>query len=596
MHRMLCWPWWAVLVGMTPPCAFAQLPTLGRLLPLAVERDRCEFVLPPGSPGDKYYLILGSLAQSPGSHRIAVSTETTTDPIALPLQDTTPDPRWLQQTRELAERLRQARATRAVIDRYEPLAEPPRQRTFHLCVKAHAFQDAAGYVAVTADLHGVGKHCQVYVEQSHPDVAALQPTIDEAMRTFDEQVYPQACRTQGRCLDVDRDGRFTILFSGWLSKLSDGKVSLGGFVRGSDFFRDLAAPFGNRCDMMYLNTNLEPDAHLRTLLAHEYTHAIVFCEHVCTPYLSELPGRDEEGWLNEALAHVAEDKHGFSWSNLDYRISAFLSAPERYQLVVPDYHAAGLFRSHGHRGAAYLFLRWCVDRHGPDLPGRLIQTNLCGIRNLEVETGEPFAELFREWSVALLLSDTGLPALDTTPLRRVDLHHPVGERLMCGPRTEPVTMTAGRYEATLAGTSAAYLLLHSPGERRSRVTIAADPAADLHVTLVRLPDDCARLSLRCEDVTAKSCRLVLTAHDNAVMVDETAWERLVPESNRPEDTTYRPGKPTTNWFGSKRLEPGETRMSERIELPADRGKESWVIKVSGRDAAGHAQTAWALIP
>ena len=114
------------------------------------------------------------------------------------------------------------------------------------------------------------------------------------------------------------------------------------------------------------------------------------------------PHLEEEGWLDEALAHLVEDLHGFSRSNLDYRISAFLSQPVRYRLVVEDYYAADLFRSHGNRGGTYLFLRWCADRFGPALLPALIRSELRGTENLEAATGVAFAELYRQWTVALL--------------------------------------------------------------------------------------------------------------------------------------------------------------------------------------------------
>src|SRR5208283_4866229 len=99
-----------------------------------------------------------------------------------------------------------------------------------------------------------------------------------------------------------------------------------------------------------------------------------------------------------------EDQQAFSRSNIDYRISAFLSQPERYQLVVEDYYAANLFRSHGNRGSTYLFLRWCVDQYGPGLIPALIQSPLRGTANLEEATGSSFAELFRHWTVAVYKS------------------------------------------------------------------------------------------------------------------------------------------------------------------------------------------------
>src|SRR5262249_7865045 len=152
-----------------------------------------------------------------------------------------------------------------------------------------------------------------------------------------------ALRHLGQARDVDRDGRFTILLSPLLGKLQAGKVAIDGFVRGSDFQLEAAPPFGNRCDMLYLNSRVRPGAYLRTLLAHEYTHAVLFCEHVLERHLPGANPADEEGWLNEGLAHVVESLHGRSWQNLDYRVAAYQACPERYPLVVADYFHAGLW-------------------------------------------------------------------------------------------------------------------------------------------------------------------------------------------------------------------------------------------------------------
>jgi hypothetical protein len=465
----------------------------------------------------------------------------------------------------------------------------------------------------------------------------LQPTVDDIVATFDKEVYPWARQLLGQAVDVDRDGRFTILLTGWLAKLANGRVSLGGFVRGSDFFRDLAPPFGNRCDMMYLNSDLKPGPHLHTILAHEYTHAVIFSEHVFGSYLPEGPRQDEEGWLNEALAHLVEDRHGYSWSNLDYRISAFLSAPERYQLVVRDYFDSGLFRSHGNRGATYLFLRWCCDRFGDDLMRQLIQSNLAGLPNLETATEQPFGDLFRQWTVALAIQRSRIEdrgsRIEEAParssilhprssgfgeevqgswalLRHIDLHGPLGGRLLCGPRFDQVPLAKGASEIKLAGTSAAYLLLHSPEAQFSRVVITAEPGTDLQATLIRLPERTARLSLGLEAEglpRGKTVRLSLTARDQDVILEDAAWERLVPAANRPEDTSYQtaserprpagkgiPDPAIRTWFGDPHLRAGETRTSSVISLPTGDSSATWIFKIAGTDTAGHHVSAWAV--
>jgi hypothetical protein len=566
-----------------------------QIIPVQVQDDRCEFVLPTEHQGDKYYLIVGSLARDLTTRKIKIRAEPTGDSVSIPRAKPLADDGWERKTRALAEKQEKARRDQPAARAYRA-GDPPKSKDFYLLVKDRDFLDPSNYTTVTGELRAVGKHCQVYVDHDYSDADGLQPTIKDAVAVFDDEIYPKACERLGQALDVDRDGRFTILFTPWLGKLSNGKVQLDGFVRGSDFYRDLDAPHGNRCDMMYLNTNLKPGPYLRTLLAHEYTHAVDFSEHVFGEYLPNGSGKDEEGWLNEGLAHLNEDAHAYSWHNLDYRISTFLAAPERYSVVVSDYYAAGLFRSHGHRGATYLFLRWCEDQIGPEMMGRLARSNLTGTANLEAATGRRFAELFRGWSASLLISGSGMSVDGVTPFGRFDLRKPLEGRLLCGPRVEEVPLDGANRQVDVAGTSAAYFLLHSPDGARSKVTITADAGADLQVTLIRLPRTMGRLSLRWE-----KDRLLLTARDAAFVLDSVAWERLPPESNRPEDTSYRPDKDMSqfvrDWFGGMKVKAGESRRSAEMVLPEfDRKKETVAFKVSGTDENGMRVAAWVSAP
>jgi hypothetical protein len=587
------WCVW-VFLALVPALRAESVPT-GQVIPLGVRDDSCECVLATEHRDDKYYLIVGSLARDLNSRKITIRTEPTSDPVSVARVKPPADDGWERRTRELAEKLEKARRDQPAPRAYRA-GEPPKNKVFYLLVKDHDFLDPDNYVAVTGDLRAVGKHCQVYVDHDFADTDGLQPTVKDAMAVFDEEIYPKACERLGHALDVDRDGRFTILFTPWLDKLSGGKLKLDGFVRGSDFYRDLDAPHGNRCDMMYLNTNLKPGPYLRTLLAHEYTHAVVFSEHVFGEYLLNEQGKDEEGWLNEGLAHLNEDAHGYSWHNLDYRVSAFLAAPERYSVVVPDYYSAGLFRSHGHRGGTYLFLRWCEERFGPEMIGRLVRNNMTGVANLETACGRRFDELFRAWSASLVMSGSGMNVDGAAPFRRFDLRKPLAGRMLCGPRMEDVRLDGAKRQADVTGTSAAYFLLHSPDGERTRVTISAERGTDLQVTLIRLPHSAGRLSLSWE-----KNRLLVAAHDSDCTLDAVAWERTPPETNRPEDTSYRADKDMARvvraWFGEAKVKAGETRRSAAMELPRfDRNKETVMIKVSGTDADGNRVAAWVNIP
>jgi hypothetical protein len=584
-------------VALLFPLILVQVPALAApLLPLVVREGRCELTLSTKHQGEQFYLVVGSLARQGGPFHVKVETEAAPGPEFVPVEHPREDISWRRRVDQLAERLARARQQRAPALLYPPVAQPSPQKVFFLFTKQGDFQNPANYTTIKAQLFRIGRHCQVYLDRAYSDSEAVRPAADEAVRVFDEEVYSKAARVFGQAVDVDRDGRFTLLFTDWLGKLQDGKVSVGGLVRGSDFYRDLEAPFSNRCDMMYLNTDLQPGPYLRTLVAHEYTHAIIFCEHVLGPYPAVGRTQDEESWLNEGLAHLAEDMHGYSWDNLDYRISAFLNDPQRYPLVVADYYAAGLWRHPGPRGAAYLFLRWCRDRYGPDLPARLVRSNLAGVTNLEVATGVPFAELFRQWSVALVTGDAG--AWGTRGNQgKAGGSAPLG-RLLCGPHFAAVPLAHGRHDLRLAGTGVGYVLLYSPVSGHARVTVTAEPGADLQVSIVRLEHQTPRLDLRIEGAGEESVRLVLTAKGGPVDLEAAAWERIVPSGHAVEDTSYQPGSPCLQtirtWFGEPHLHAQETRTSGAIPWPADKGPLVW--KVLGKDQHGQPVAAWCSFP
>lgn len=431
--------------------------------PLQVDRGRATFVLKTTSPDDHYYLVVGSLGSASQTCRVVVRADISPGPESLPLEPAKRDPAWTKRVSDLANLMEKARRQRPALDQFSRLAAPPAVKTFHLFTGARDLENPRQYQALTADLHGTGKHCQVYVDRGDKFLPGLGATVAEIIRVFDDEVQPWASRRLGRVVDVDRDGRFTILLSRWLDKLQNGTVHIDGFVRGSDFLLDMAPPFSNRCDMLYLNANLKPGPHLRTILAHEFTHAVAFCEHALGKYAAGQRFQDEESWLSEGLAHLVENLHGFSRTNLEDRIAAFLACPERYPLVLPDYFAAGQWRDPGTRGAAFLFMKSCYDLAGPDLPRRLTQSNLQGIANLEAATQIPFPELFRHAALTLIeQKDHGLHFHDL-PLHK------------------------GQAEANIAGTAAGYFLLHSPAGSHARITIESEPPVALQVTLVPAP-------------------------------------------------------------------------------------------------------------
>jgi hypothetical protein len=487
---------------------------------------------------------------------------------------------------------------------------PAGERVFSLMVRDGDVASASNYLAIRGRLRAVGARVQVYVDTQ--DLGRVgDDVLNDLVSTFDGRVFPLAATTFGCAHDVDGDGRFTVLISSWLTHLASGRHVVDGYVRGADFDPCLAAPFGNRCDMMYLSTALEPGPHLRTVLAHEYTHAVTLCAKSFSDHSRGSARRprlvEEEGWLDEALAHLVEDLHGFSRSNLDYRVSAFLSQPARYRLLVEDYYAADLFRSHGNRGATYLFLRWCADQFGPALLPALIRSEKRGTENLEAATGVPFGELFRQWSVALFLSGldpdgriSGGPGV----YRSINLRGPLEGWELAGPR--PVAVAPGGAPAVWAatGTSSQFLVIESgPGAASSvAVEVSGPSEAELQVTAVPLPEAMGQLDLAARVFAAADGRRRLQAsvHERqgvAVELSALAWELLVPGPN-PRAAGFRCDRlgpvGLAEAFGTATLAPHGTLTARSIPLADSDGP--LIVKLTGTDAGGRRISAWAEVP
>ena len=336
-------------------------------------------------PGARYSLIVSSLGSADGNRKVTLKAETVRKTSICPAQPIQPlrpkrlpwknvgwdrgaQSDWVAETNRSACRRRAAGQEKDL-----EKALKGDSRSFFLHVTDGALDDPRHYAHVSSRVVAEGRRVRIYLDTQHTVDKLAPGVLNEMVRLFDEEIIPRSQVKLGDCRDIDGDGKFSVLMSPWLSRLQGGKTSLGGFVRGSDFHCDLAAPYSNHGDMLYLNSNVRPGPHLQSLLAHEFAHAV--CFSVRSPserYRFGLP--EEEDWLNEAIAHLSENLQGCGWSNLDYRVSRFMTQPQAYPLVVHDYYQAGLWRNHGCRGATYLFLRWCVDQFGNDMLPRLIRS------------------------------------------------------------------------------------------------------------------------------------------------------------------------------------------------------------------------------
>ncbi len=473
-----------------------------------VDRDQADLDL-EFQPNSRYTLVISSLARGTESFHVMATAR----PIAV--------------TKRLPRRLPAVQPRRAVFESLVPMSrgsdnsvstpassgkmtpEPPAattpantratpSRVFALHVTDGSLDDPTQYAKVPAQQVAVGRNVRVYLDNQQ-SIKELPPGLVSSIADlFDNELIPRFRAVFGTYRDVDGDGRFSVLLSPWLARLQGGRTSIGGFVRGSDFQASISPPFSNRCDMMYVNSQTIPGPHLRTLLIHEYTHAVSFSRRTgADPSHAAYP--EEEDWLNEALAHCAESLFDGGWTNLDYRISRYLNDTAAYPLVVEDYYRAGLWRCHGCRGATYLFLRYCVERFGTQMLTRLITTPARGTRNIELATGCSFERLFRDWTLSLLEVAASIPEgkaahansnQSSEKLASLDLYGSVGPWGLAGPKPCDWVVDSGPLTLELKGTSAAFLVAAaSPKGGTRRIHLSGTRGMQLQVSLVALPQN-----------------------------------------------------------------------------------------------------------
>lgn len=440
---------------------------------------------------NEYVLIINNLERSSQqSKEVKLTVEVDTS------NQTTP-PRCFQNTVTLFQRASENNWSALSTNQKQTL-QPKREledaedeRSFFLFVTDGSLTDKKQYTRINGKLIRQTSRVAIYlddqqkVEQLTPDLA------NQIAEILENQVLDQITSQCGSIRDVDHSGRFTILLSPWLNKLQGGKTSINGFVRPSDFRQTVPEPFSNHCDMLYLNSTLQPGQELLDLLTHEVTHAAVSSVRSAQIDLHAASLADEEDWLNEGIAHIMEP----GYTNRDYRISEFYRSPESYPLVVPDYYRAHLWRNHGCRGAVNLFLDWCNQiEPAHNFPYRFTHHPLTGIEKMEQLTSIPFPELFRQWSLYLVKQalQRTIQKKSTTPRPGYDC----GKFLLAGPALRTWNFLSNpQTSLKISATASGFLHLKSEDQLTQNVTIEVNGFENMQLTLIRIPNRKERLFL-----------------------------------------------------------------------------------------------------
>lgn len=250
---------------------------------------------------------------------------------------------------------------------------------------------AAAIFEVRASLRLVTPHTYWYVQQEYD---ALIPRADlQRSATFFEDVTRPGIRAAfGPEPEpgVDGDPRTVFL----LARVP----GVAAYFSGVDSYPRSVNPRSNERDMIYVNLEaLRPgQASLDSTLAHEFQHMVHFAR--CPV---------QETWVDEGSAELAARVIGFGGGS---RHAQFASRPAIQLTHWTDQPGA----ASRHYQAAYLFLRYVVDRFGgpaviPDLLSGCDRGVETVQRFLDRRVGSMrFHELFADWTVANLVNDRGV--------------------------------------------------------------------------------------------------------------------------------------------------------------------------------------------
>jgi hypothetical protein len=292
-----------------------------------------------------------------------------------------------------------------------------------------------------------------------PATLFTQVQMDSITSEFDTITYPTDAAYFNTPTDFDGNGRIIMLFTGQINKLTPPNTT-GGFIGGFFFAGDFFPTVGNQQAQGCLESNggeifylLSPDpnarfGNIRTTssvrqgtrgtIAHEFQHMINAGNRFTNPLVSDF----ESTWLDEALAHFAEDavgrvKRGFGdlqtltfsdvlpcnapcterddfnaffFQNLA-RLTDWMDHPDQFSPLSKDADT-----SLAVRGAAWAIVRYGADNFSAGLPRTFTRALSVGpdtgVTNFTAAAKAPLDTVVKGWLVSMYADHLGIAGLD----------------------------------------------------------------------------------------------------------------------------------------------------------------------------------------
>jgi len=308
------------------------------------------------------------------------------------------------------------------------------------------------FTTITAEVEYINDKVIIYTDVAAPANGFTATDYQQIGDEFSSLIYPTDVAFFGTPLDDDANGRIIILYTSEVNKLTEPNSTsfVGGFFFAGDLFPSTGAGScaqSNQAELFYM---LAPDPdgtinnnkrslslvrqNTRGTIAHEFEHMINASERIRSPILQSF----EDVWLDEALAHFAEDATGRALRGLgetdDATFSASLGGSNddfnafffqnlaRFRIYLNNPGPVGPTSSSADtslavRGAGWALLRYAADQYsGGDVKlftKRLAGGPDVGVANLVKNAGATFDAIVSGWMIANYADNAGIPGLSS---------------------------------------------------------------------------------------------------------------------------------------------------------------------------------------
>ena len=249
------------------------------------------------------------------------------------------------------------------------------------------------YKQITAVLHFETPHLYFWVEK---DIPVDKEAIANLSRTFEDKIYPVDREFFGSELTpgIDNDPHLYLLYA-------HGLGDAAGYFSSADMVPPAVDEYSNTAEMFYLSADDVPlnNDYAYSVMAHEFQHLIQYSHD-----------KNEVSWISEGFSELAVYLNGYELGGFDF---IFSSNPNLQLTFWPGNDQD----SRPHYGAAFMFLKYFLDRFGEKATKALVAAPANDMDSVDIVlkdlkitdpvTMQPVTadDVFRDWSVTNLLQD-----------------------------------------------------------------------------------------------------------------------------------------------------------------------------------------------